>query len=37
VRFQGEPGEQCTRFLLDSAGNALEFKDFTDAGQLFAT
>ncbi|MBA3729765.1 MAG: VOC family protein, partial [Sphingomonas sp.] len=26
VRFAGEPGEQATMFLLDPAGNALEFK-----------
>jgi len=38
VRFEGEPGEQATMFLLDPSGNALEFKSFKDiAGQLFAT
>ena len=38
VRFQGEPGEQATMFLLDPCGNALEFKSFQDIGtQLFAT
>ena len=38
VRFQGQPGEQATLFLLDPSGNALEFKAFADiAGQLFAT
>jgi len=26
VRFEGQPGEQATMFLLDPAGNALEFK-----------
>lgn len=36
VRFKGEPGEQGTFFLLDPAGNALEFKCFADIGQLFA-
>ncbi len=36
IRFQGEPGEQGTFFLLDPAGNALEFKYFADLGQLFA-
>lgn len=36
VRFKGQPGEQATMFLLDPAGNALEFKAFADAGQLFA-
>ena len=37
VRFEGEPGEQATMFLLDPSGNALEFKAFQDMGQLFAT
>ncbi|GLW66082.1 glyoxalase [Actinomadura rubrobrunea] len=37
VRFKGEPGEQWTMFLLDPAGNALEFKAFADMDQLFAT
>ena len=38
IRFQGEPGEQATLFLLDPSGNALEFKAFKDIeGQLFAT
>ncbi|MDA3913311.1 VOC family protein [Oleiagrimonas sp.] len=36
VRFQGQPGEQATMFLLDPSGNALEFKAFADRGQLFA-
>lgn len=36
VRFAGEPGEQRTMFLLDPAGNALEFKAFADDNQLFA-
>ncbi len=36
VRFEGEVGEQATMFLLDPAGNALEFKAFADFGQLFA-
>jgi len=37
VRFEGQPGEQATMFLLDPSGNALEFKAFRDiAGQLFA-
>ena len=30
VRFAGEPGEQWTMFLLDPAGNAMEFKAFAD-------
>ncbi|HEX4703556.1 MAG TPA: VOC family protein [Pseudonocardiaceae bacterium] len=37
LRFAGEPGEQWTMFLLDPAGNALEFKAFRDESQLFAT
>ncbi len=30
TRFAGQPGEQSTMFLLDPAGNALEFKAFAD-------
>lgn len=37
VRFAGETGEQWTMFLLDPAGNALEFKAFADDSQVFAT
>jgi hypothetical protein len=37
VRFEGQPGEQWTMFLLDPAGNALEFKAFADDAQVFAT
>ncbi len=36
IRFKGQTGEQATMFLRDPAGNALEFKAFADAGQLFA-
>jgi uncharacterized protein len=36
VRFQGRSGEQWTMFLLDPAGNALEFKAFADDSQVFA-
>ncbi|KRD08690.1 glyoxalase [Mycobacterium sp. Root265] len=36
VRFAGEVGEQWTMFLLDPAGNALEFKAFADDSQIFA-
>jgi extradiol dioxygenase family protein len=36
IRFKGEPGEQATMFLLDPAGNALEFKAFADLSMLFA-
>jgi extradiol dioxygenase family protein len=35
VRFAGQPGEQATMFLLDPAGNALEFKAMADPGNLF--
>ena len=35
VRFRGEPGEQATLFIRDPSGNALEFKAFRDAGDLF--
>lgn len=37
TRFAGQPGEQSTMFVLDPAGNALEFKAFADESQLFAT
>jgi extradiol dioxygenase family protein len=37
VRFAGQPGEQATMFLLDPAGNALEFKAMADPAKLFAT
>jgi extradiol dioxygenase family protein len=36
VRFEGQKGEQWTMFLLDPAGNALEFKAFSDDSQVFA-
>lgn len=36
TRFAGQPGEQSTMFLLDPAGNALEFKSFESLDQLFA-
>lgn len=36
TRFAGQPGEQSTMFLLDPAGNALEFKSFADDDQVFA-
>ncbi|MCG8460888.1 MAG: VOC family protein [Holophagales bacterium] len=37
VRFEGQPGEQGTFFLLDPSGNALEFKSFKDPSRIFAT
>jgi len=36
VRFAGQPGEQATMFLLDPAGNALEFKAMASPDKLFA-
>jgi len=36
VRFEGQPGEQATMFLLDPSGNALEFKAMADPANLFA-
>jgi hypothetical protein len=36
VRFEGQAGEQHTMFLLDPAGNALEFKAFADDSRVFA-
>jgi len=36
VRFDGQPGEQATMFLLDPAGNALEFKAMANPANLFA-
>jgi extradiol dioxygenase family protein len=36
TRFAGEPGEQSTMFVLDPAGNALEFKAFADDAMVFA-
>lgn len=36
IRFKGEIGEQATMFMLDPAGNALEFKSFKNPENLFA-
>jgi uncharacterized protein len=36
LRFAGLAGEQWTMFVLDPAGNALEFKAFADDAQVFA-
>src|SRR3954470_17857472 len=36
VRFAGQPGEQATMFLLDPAGNTLEFKAMASPENLFA-
>jgi extradiol dioxygenase family protein len=35
IRFEGEPGEQATFFILDPSGNALEFKAFEDDSRIF--
>lgn len=37
TRFAGDPGEQMTCFVVDPAGNALEFKAFVDDRAVFAT
>lgn len=37
IRFRGQPGEQGTLFIVDPAGNALEFKGFRNLNQLFAS
>jgi len=36
LRFPGQRGEQWTMFFIDPAGNALEFKAFTDDSAVFA-
>jgi len=35
VRYQGQPAEQATMFLLDPSGNALELKAFRDPGAVY--
>ena len=35
IRYQGEPGEQATMFVLDFSGNALEFKSFKHPEHVF--
>ena len=35
IRFEGEPGEQGTFFLMDPSGNALEFKSFRNPEAIF--
>lgn len=37
IRFVGETGEQATLFIADPSGNVLEFKAFSDPGNLFAS
>jgi len=36
IRFKGQVGEQATMFFKDPSGNALEFKSFRNASQIFA-
>ncbi|EBA18751.1 hypothetical protein RSK20926_13549 [Roseobacter sp. SK209-2-6] len=36
TRFAGEPGEQCTMFFHDPAGNPIEIKGFADMEGVFA-
>jgi len=35
ARFEGQPAEQATMFLLDPSGNALEFKAFRHPEHVF--
>jgi extradiol dioxygenase family protein len=35
IRYEGQPGEQATMFLLDPSGNALEFKAFRQPEHVF--
>jgi len=35
IRFEGEPREQATMFVLDHSGNALEFKSFRHPEHAF--
>lgn len=35
IRFEGQPGEQATLFILDPSGNPLEFKGFASDDGLF--
>ena len=37
LRFQGQPGEQATMFLLDPFGNPLEIKGMRSQADAFAT
>jgi len=36
LRYQGQVGEQWTMFVFDLSGNPLEFKAFSDEGDIFA-
>jgi extradiol dioxygenase family protein len=35
IRYEGQPGEQATMFVLDPSGNALEFKSFRHPEHVF--
>ena len=35
TRFRDSRGEQCTMFVRDPSGNALEFKSFRDDSMIF--
>ncbi|HWJ87109.1 MAG TPA: VOC family protein [Pelagibacterium sp.] len=35
IRFEGQPGEQGTMFILDPSGNPLEFKGFASDEGIF--
>ena len=35
TRYEGEPGEQATMFVLDLSGNAIEFKSFKNPEHVF--
>ena len=35
VRYEGQPGEQKTLFVLDPSGNPLEFKSFSNADEQY--
>lgn len=37
LRFEHQPGEQATMFLLDPSGNALEFKAFRHPDHVFTS
>ena len=37
VRFEGQPGEQCTMFFCDPFGNPLEVKGFHSLATVYAT
>ena len=36
IRFEGKAGEQATMFIKDPSNNAIEFKAFSDMGNLFS-